>query len=936
MEELLAFLLSPVLFAGIYSGANAEALQSDSPRGGEATAISYVDPKIGSEGEGRVFIGPSMPFGMVKPSPDCGPLNNSGWAPMPAPVNGFSQTHVSGTGGGPKYGNILIQPFCSRFELTSHPQQRVSEYAALGRYVTTYQNGTSIQFSASNHAAYYRIDYPADSLACLTVDAGWFLGNQSAPDLREQQQFVASEIEMCNEHEIRGFSRIRGGWNNGRAYTVYFCLLSNRAIKKSLSWDHQGRRGMNVEFAGDPGQPLQLQIGISFVGERKARQNAQECQDYQEAELLCRQTWGELLGRIEIDKDASESEKRMFYTGLYHTLLEPADRTDENPLWTDYENGGYGQEAVPYYDDFYAIWDTYRTSSPLITLIDPARQTDIVRSLINIGQRDGYMPDARSGNSNGRTQGGSNAEIVLADAFVKGLHEGIDWEAALREMLKDATLPPGGNQEAEGRGGLTEYLRLGYVPFGIDRSGTRTMEYAFCDYAIAQVAKGLGRPSLYEQYMRQSGNWKNLWRADYEHDGTKGFIMPRAADGTWLDTLTVGHSQLQKPQFVYTPVTNESPWNQAWWGTVFYEATSWEYSLSVPHDVPGLIALCGGEEAFERRLDTFFDRGYYNVNNEPSFLTPCLYHWLGKPERTSDRVHTIIAGHFDAGARGLPGNDDSGAMSSWLAFHMMGLYPNAGTDQYLLHTPVVKSTTLHLANGRDFTIRAPKLSSTHRYIVQARLNGADYPWSSITHATLMEGGVLELVMGKKPGTWGRLLAPSQEVALSRSAQEAQEYDLAQPLQMDQEYRFDFDLRTQHRLFTMRFVTQSDSLRLDWQLPRGERVQEGSYAHSRQALRHARSLSYEAPTDRRHFCVPDESLFMLLSVDALREAQTQGWCQYNGTRLQVVGRSASLLHLRDHTEGYEMWVNNSEQLPVVVKMKNNPVEIDWEISILCQK
>ena len=190
----------------------------------------------------------------------------------------------------------------------------------------------------------------------------------------------------------------------------------------------------------------------------------------------------------------------MFYTALYHTMLMPADRSGENPLWTD---------PVPYYDDFYAIWDTYRTSFPMITLIDPNRTADMVNSLVNIGKRDGFMPDARSGNANGRTQGGSNAEVVIADAYVKGV-AGIDYAAALEEMLKDAEVPPGGNEEAEGRGGLREYIELGYIPYGIARAGNRTVEYSLCDYAIWQVAEGLGRTDVAGRYRRQSANWKNL------------------------------------------------------------------------------------------------------------------------------------------------------------------------------------------------------------------------------------------------------------------------------------------------------------------------------------------------------------------------------------------------------------------------------------------
>lgn len=202
------------------------------------------------------------------------------------------------------------------------------------------------------------------------------------------------------------------------------------------------------------------------------------------------------------------------------------------------------------------------------------------------------MPDARSGNSNGRTQGGSNAEIVIADAFAKGL-KGIDYELGLQAMLKDATVPPGGNEEAEGRGGLVPYLELGYIPHGIDRAGNRTIEYSYCDYAIAQVAKGLGKEDLYQQYMKQSENWKNLWRSDYEHAEAKGFIMPRDKEGNWLDSIPFGHSTRVQPKFKYTPVIFEGPWYTKWWSMFFYEASSWEYSLSIPHDVPGLIENAG-------------------------------------------------------------------------------------------------------------------------------------------------------------------------------------------------------------------------------------------------------------------------------------------------------------------------------------------------------
>jgi predicted alpha-1,2-mannosidase len=704
---------------------------------------------------GRVFIGPSTPFGMVKPSPDCTAASNSGWLPMPAQVDGFSQVHVSGTGGGPKYGNILVAPFCSGMHQTQHIDYRKDEDIRLGYYATTFQqSGIRTEITTASRAAFYRFTYPADSVKSLAVDAGFFLGESPVPDAREAQQLVGSEIQIVSDHEVMGYSRIRGGWNNGRAYTVYFYAETDVPFVSTNTWkdgcisqqssqfDSGAKTGANVRF-DKAVSTVNLKVGISFVSALKARENARACLPDWSLEHTWQATqdeWERILQKITLSPSTPLAHKRMFYTGFYHTLLMPVDRTGECPLWND---------KTPYYDDYYAIWDTYRTSSPLITLLDSRRQADIINSLLLIYKREGYMPDARSGNSNGRTQGGSNAEIMIADAFVKGL-EGIDYEYALQAMLKDATVPPGGNEEAEGRGGLLPYIQLGYVPWGIDRAGNRTVEYAFCDYAIAKVASGLEHDELAYEYMQRSQNWKNLWRSDYEHDGARGFIMPRNADGQWLDDLPFGHSRRMHPTYRYTPVTSEGPWYTPWWGTFFYEATSWEYSLSIPHDVDGLIAQCGGVETFERRLDTFFDHGYYNVNNEPSFLSPCLYHWLGRPDRSSDRVLQIIADNYNDGPVGLPGNDDSGAMSSWLVFHMMGLYPNAGMDYYLIHTPLLKECTLSLDNGHTFTIVAEGLSAKNRYVQSATLNGQPYPYSSITHADVMAGGELRLKMGRKP------------------------------------------------------------------------------------------------------------------------------------------------------------------------------------------
>ena len=559
---------------------------------------------------------------------------------MPEAVLGFSQTHVSGTGGGQKYGNILIQPFLGH-PADGYSQRRVVEDISLGYYATTYESGIRTEITTGERCAYYRFHYPAGGVPSLLIDATHFLGKDTVPDLRERQQFVGGEVEVVSSHEVRGYSRVRGGWNNGDAYTVYFCLVTDKPFVS-----HSGY----VTFADTL---VNVKVGISYLSTLKARKNIDSIGFDEQLQRL-RTAWEEQLRKVQII--GTEQQRRMFYTALYHTMLMPVDKSDENPKWTE----------TPYYDDYYAIWDTYRTSSPLITLLDPRREAAIVNSLLNIYRREGYMPDARSGDCNGRTQGGSNAEVVIADAFAKNL-DSIDYQLALEAMLHDGETDPGNDHEKHGRGGLREYIELGYVPYGIPRAGTRTVEYSYDDYCIAMVARGLGRHDIADTYFQRSRNWRNLWRSDYEYDGMRGFVMPKNAEGQWLDDVPWGHSRVFHPTIPYTPVTKVAPWYLPWWDTFFYEATSQEYSLSVPHDVEGLIEACGGEDAFRRRLDRFFGQGYYNVQNEPSFLTPCLYHWIGRPDLSSHRIHSIISKHYTDQPDGLPGNDDSGAMSSWLA-----------------------------------------------------------------------------------------------------------------------------------------------------------------------------------------------------------------------------------------------------------------------------
>ena len=472
-----------------------------------------------------------------------------------------------------------------------------------------------------------------------------------------------------------------------------------------------------------------MKIGISFVSIAQARQNlAAEIPrfNFDAVHAAALAQWDRALGKVELKGETPE-QAQIFYTALYHTMLMPTDRTGENPLW---------KSSEPYYDDYYAIWDIFRTSNPLLLLIAPERETQIVRALVDLYRHEGWLPDARSGNYNGRTQGGSNAEFILTDAFVKGV-KGVDWKTALAAEMHDAETSPADHFK-EGRGGLDDWHRLGYVSIeGSDRPASVDMEYAANDFEIALLAKGLGDTADYKKYLERSANWKKLWDPDFSEGGFTGFIRPRHRDGTWLTPFTAMMS---------------GSWN----GNTFYEGNSWTYSTFVPQDVPALIRMSGGAQTFVDRLDAFFAVPLrYDVGNEPGFLAPYLYIWAGRPDKTDARVRQIIAASYHAGPDGLPGNDDSGAMSSWYTFGQIGIFPNAGQDVYLIGSPAYPQTTLHLAGGKDFVIEARNLSAENIYVTAATLNGRALDRAWLRHHEIVAGGRLVLTMANAPSQWAQ-------------------------------------------------------------------------------------------------------------------------------------------------------------------------------------
>ena len=702
-----------------------------------------VDPFIGVDWGGNTFVGSAIPYGLVKVGPDMetfdGRRSGFGYSSSGV-ILGFSHLHLSGAQG--KYGNILVAPVTGPLDLGDIKTPRTDEINHVGYYAATLSRyDVKAELTSSRRVGFHRYTFLKAQQAHITINIASALGLGTD---WQAQKFLGAEIHLTSNHEAQGVARFTGGWNRGGEYKVYYYLVLDTPAETTRTWTGKTLTeakdaivgadtpiGASFDLTTKANQVIQAKVGISFISAEQAKQNVQQeipAWKFAEVHAAATALWNAELAKLTLSGE-SDSQRRQLYTAMYHMMLMPTDRTGENPGW---------QSTEPYYDDYYCIWDTYRSSSPLLTLISPDRQRDIIRSLIDIYRHTGYMPDARSGNDNGRTQGGSNANVVVADAWVKGL-KGIDYETALAAMVHDAEVPPVDAQK-EGRGGLKDYNEKGYVTLADERSGSRTAEYSYDDFAISEVACGLGKKKEAALYSSRAHNFEHLWDKDMAVEGFKGFMRPRNPDGSWA------------PPYLVVRGT---------WPDFFYEGDIWTYSIYAPQDMRRMIEMAGGNEGFVRRLDWTFLRRHFDVTNEPGFLLPVLYNYAGRPDHTADIVHMTLEKAFADNRAGIPGNDDSGAMSSWLIFSTLGLFPVAGQDVYLISTPSIPEASLDLGNGKKFRIIARNLDGQglNRYVQSATLNGVDLPNSWFRHAQIKDGATLVLTMGSAPSNWGKAIPP---------------------------------------------------------------------------------------------------------------------------------------------------------------------------------
>src|SRR5215213_225717 len=623
-----------------------------SARGQSAqTLTSYVDPFVGADAGGNTVPGAKVPFGFANPSPDTVPnpdpnhWDTSGYE-SDKNIIGFSQTHVSGTGGEGKYGNFRVTPQVGPVDLNDFASPKRDEVAEPGYYaVTLTKPDVRAELTTTRLVAVHRYTFHAGQEAHLIFDAGSVVFTGGGAGRRQRP--VASRTSVVAPNRVEGTGDFLGGWNPA-PYTLHFSAEFSRPFKSYGTWRgtqlHSGATsvtgeqtgaGVYVTFDTTSARQVEVKIGLSFLGTEKARQNLlREAggADFDEVRRRAAELWEQALAKIKVE-GGSEDERRIFFTGLYRSHYMPHDLTGENVWW---------QSDEPHYEDYYCLWDTFRTLHPLLTLIQPDRQRDMVRSLVDTYKHTGWMPDARVAGANGITQGGSNSDVLVADAMVKGLR-GIDYQTAYRAMVRNAEVDSP-RPYHEGRV-VSEYKERGYLSMREERSASRTLEYSYNDFCVAQVAKALGKTADYQKYLARSKNWMNLW------DAETLTVRPREADGRWMTPF-----DKTKLYFFDAP-------RFTWMSAPYYEGSAYQYSTYVPHDPQALIDRVGGDEAFVRWLDIFFGRekpaeqlrpeGLYTHGNEPDILASFLYIHAGRADRTEEQVRRLMSREYRTGRAGL-------------------------------------------------------------------------------------------------------------------------------------------------------------------------------------------------------------------------------------------------------------------------------------------
>ncbi|MDP4227293.1 MAG: GH92 family glycosyl hydrolase [Bacteroidota bacterium] len=699
----------------------------------------WVDPFIGVENDGNVLPGTSLPFSFVRLGPDVPvPHPTTGYL-SDKPIKGFSHTHVSGTGGNGQYGNISVLPTTGELNVTDNASDKSDEFASAGYYRTTLNRyHIKVELTQSQEVGFHRYTFPSSKESHILIDVGSMI-KKNGQYLRN----IQTRAIFVNNHSVEGYGECAGSWGHGYPYRVYFYAELNRDAEAIGIWNGdtvsvsrkilEGKDGgVFFSFSTHQNEIVCLKVGISPLGIEKAKENLDEQiphWNFNQIKERAEKKWESYLTRIKV-QGGSDSERTIFYTSLYRVFIMPTDITGENPKW---------QSGEPAFWDYYCIWDTYRTANPLYLLIAPDQERRIIRSLLDIYRHNGWIPDAWITGHYAMQQGGTNADVLLADAIVKDLG-GFDYSYAFKAMKDNAEKK---SDKVGIYGRHKEYQELSFCPSDIRCGTSYTLEYAYDDFCIGQVAKTLNQKADEERYFRYSLNCYNLFYPEQR------FFWAKTKDGIWADGF--------RPDFRL----------QHYQGGYFYEGTPYQYAFSVPHDMQGLIDRMGGKDEFLKKLDLLFDGNYYTQTNEPDIEFPYLYDYIGRPDKVADRVRKILKEDYNTTRGGLPGSDDSGCMTSWYIWGALGFYPVAGQDVYLIGSPIFRNAEISLEHGKKFLVIAHNVSDTNKYIQSAKLNGKPLNNTWFRHEDIKDGGKLELEMGAVYHGWGQNSTPPPSLSIQK-------------------------------------------------------------------------------------------------------------------------------------------------------------------------
>ncbi|MCG6186339.1 GH92 family glycosyl hydrolase [Maribellus maritimus] len=699
-----------------------------------------VDPMIGTGGHGHTFPGATVPFGMVQISPDTRWEDwdgSSGYHYSDNTIMGFSQTHLSGTGA-PEYCDVLFMPTVGKLQILPGDENdsktgyrsafsHKNEKASPGYYSVLLDDyNINAEMTATTRSSMQRYTFPQSNSANIIID------------LKNRDHVLTSNIEIISDTEIQGLRKSRR-WATeqfvyfyakfSKPFRTYGIALNDTVVEGIKKADGQNIRAF-VQFDTKENEQILVKVGISAVDIEGAKKNLEAESpgwNFEKVVNKAKEEWNTFLSKIEVE-GGTEKQRRIFYTGLYHTAIAPNIFMDVDRRYRGVDHQIHKADGFDNYTVF-SLWDTFRANMPLYTIIDPARYNEWIKTFLEMYRIGGRLPQWElAGNYTG-VMIGYHTHSVILDGYQKGIRD-FDAELAFEAMKKRVE-------------SISYFNDLGFIPADkVGGSVSMTMEYAYNEWAVAHMAKSLNSEDDFQDYIYRSQFYKNLF------DSSTGFMRPKNSEGSWI-----------------------TPFDPAEGSEHFVEGNSYQYSLFAPQDINGLIDLIGGDKKFIAWMDTLFTKesihdegaidatgliGQYAHGNEPSHHMAYLYNYAGAPWKTQSMVRRILDTMYDDKPNGLSGNEDCGQMSAWYILSAMGFYQVCpGTPDYVIGSPVFDKVTIHLENGKDFTILAKNISVENKYIQAVSLDGDPYTKSWFTHNDILNGTVLSFEMGATPNkNWG--------------------------------------------------------------------------------------------------------------------------------------------------------------------------------------